>query len=91
MGKSDVTKQFQVQKQENTKECIHILAYFASEMANEHNLRKGSEVTVEMIEDGSLLIKPAMETPAAPTKEPTGAANSPEKESQHVLNILIRP
>ncbi|MBU3967472.1 MAG: AbrB/MazE/SpoVT family DNA-binding domain-containing protein [Euryarchaeota archaeon] len=55
------------------------------------NLRKGSEVTVEMIEDGSLLIKPSMETPAVPAKEATGAANSPEKESQHVSDILGRP
>ncbi len=55
------------------------------------NLRKGSEVSVEMIEDGSLLIrpiKPSMETPAVPAKEATGAANSPEKESQHVSDIL---
>lgn len=47
------------------------------------NLRKGDEISVEMVEDGSLLIRPLKMVPVAPAKELTGAANLPAVESQH--------
>ncbi|MCJ7616400.1 MAG: hypothetical protein MUO43_07685 [Desulfobacterales bacterium] len=47
------------------------------------NLRKGDEISVEMVEDGSLLIRPLKRAPVAPAKELTGVANLPAVESQH--------
>ncbi len=47
-------------------------------------LRKGDEISVEMIEDGSLLIRPVkIETPATPAKDIAGATAQPLEEGQH--------
>ncbi len=48
------------------------------------NLRKGDEISVEMIEDGSLLIRPVkIETPATPAKDIASATAQPLEEGQH--------